>query len=203
MNKIMKNIYLILLSFTVLVGCTNSNTDNQLDEINDSTSANTNDVEELERIINGNSVSSIIQILPNDSVKAGQLNGDSILIPDFEIEVLLTKKALARLDKESVIVQAYFSGQPSDTTSQEYLDEGSINLGSKDIELWDSRVASFRDVKISRAAYEKLSDKNFEVLINVYSDRHTTTDNLISCGIIQENIDDIKGKKHLIKGDLI
>ena len=51
-----------------------------------------------------------------------QLDGDSILIPDFEIEVSLSPKAEKKLkeDNETVIVSAMFSGTPKDTLSNEY-----------------------------------------------------------------------------------
>ena len=189
----MKNISLALLSMITLFGCTDKGKENS-DELVDTT---------IDQVKVEDSSEEVKNTANNDFVESIRIVGDSVLLPEFDVEISLSEKALTRLEKESIIVQAYFSGQPIDTSSQEYLEEGSITVGSNEVELWNSNIAKFRNVKISKAAYDKLSDKNFEVLINVYSGRHTTTDNLISCGIIQENIDLIKGKKHLIKGDLI
>ena len=61
-------------------------------------------------------------ILSRNDLGYLQLDGDSILIPDFEIEVSLSPKAEKKLkeDNETVIVSAMFSGTPKDTLSNEY-----------------------------------------------------------------------------------
>src|SRR5450755_3754746 len=69
--------------------------------------------------------------------------GDSVIIPSFEIEVSLSEKANAKLKagKETIIVRAYFTGIPKDTTSEDYIKSGGIGVASHDIELSDSRIA--------------------------------------------------------------
>lgn len=131
--------------------------------------------------------------------------GDSVLIPEFEIELKLSDSAEKKLkeEKESVIVQAYFSGIPTDTTIKDYVEWGEISIGSFRVELFEKRVARFENVKISKKDYDQLSDKNFQVLINVFTGRRSSEFNLLSTEIIQEGIDVIKAKRHLIKGKLI
>lgn len=130
---------------------------------------------------------------------------DSVIIPEFAIEINLSEKAKAKLkkDNESTIVQAYFSGIPKDTLDSDYQKWGETNIGQHRIELWDSKIAHFKNVKISKKALEDLSDTNFEVLINVFSGRHSTTSNILDCGILQASIDKVKGKTHLINGKLL
>jgi len=137
-----------------------------------------------------------------DSIK---IVNDSIIIPEFVIKLELSEKAESKLkkDKESVIVQAYFSGIPKDTLNEDYEKWGKIHIGGHNIELWNSKIASFKNIKISKQTFDELTDPNFEVLINVFSGRHSTTSNLLDCKIIQESIDSLKGKTHLIKGKLI
>lgn len=130
---------------------------------------------------------------------------DSVIIPEFAIKINLSEKAKAKLkkDNESTIVQAYFSGIPKDTLDSDYQKWGETNIGQHRIELWNSKIAHFKNVKISKKALEDLSDTNFEVLINVFSGRHSTTSNILDCGILQASIDKVKGKTHLINGKLL
>ena len=134
-----------------------------------------------------------------------KLNGDSVIIPSFEIEVSLSKKANEKLktDKETIIVAAYFSGLPKDTTSKEYLKTGEFNITSSERELTDGRIAKFEGIKFSRALYDSLADKNIELLINIYSGRRSTKDNLLDCDIFYDKMSNIKGKKITVKGKLI
>lgn len=130
---------------------------------------------------------------------------DSIILPEFEIELKLSENAEKKLkaEKESVIVAAYFSGIPKDTTKADYLKYGRISIGSFRVELFDKRVAKFENVKISKDAFELLSDKNFEVLINIASGRRVSSLNLLSTDIIEEGIDSITTKRHILNGKLI
>jgi hypothetical protein len=137
-----------------------------------------------------------------DSIK---IVNDSIIIPEFVIKLELSEKAEKKLrkDKESIIVQAYFSGIPKDTLNEDYEKWGKIHIGEHNIELWNSKIASFKNIKLSKQTFDELTDPNFEVLINVFSGRHSSTSNLLDFDIIQESIDSIKGKTNLIKGKLL
>src|SRR3989344_2845203 len=125
--------------------------------------------------------------------------GDTVLIPTFEIEIQLTESAEKKIqgDKESIIVQAYFSGIPQDTTLEDYKEWGKIRIGSHRIELTKYRVARFENVKISKTEFDELGDKNFEVLINVVTGRKASMNNLIDCEILQDGIETVKAKRHI------
>ncbi|GEM_PF-722740 len=193
----MRFFMLIFVVSLMLLSCSENKSEKtaQIEVISDNSSNNKNQVSD-EVTEQNESTSSIDSLLIVDV---------SILIPSFEIEVKLSKNAEEKMktDKESVIVQAYFSGQPKDTTSEEYLKFGKIGIGDSRIELWDSRIAKFTNVKLSKKEFDKLSSPNFEVLINVFSGRHSSTNNLLSCDILQAKIDSIKGKKYLLNGKLI
>ncbi len=132
-----------------------------------------------------------------------KLNGDSAEIPSFEIEVQLDEKAGKEIKnkKESIIVAAYFSGEPKDTTK--YMEDGEYAVANHSIELFDSRLAKFSGIKISKTMYESLANKDIQVLINVYSGRRSSKLNLLDCGILQKRISEVKDQKFILKGKLI
>ena len=130
---------------------------------------------------------------------------DSVVIPSFEIKLSLSDSAehLLRTRKESVIVKAYYSGVPKDTSAKDYKEWGKIFLPSRSIELMQSRIAKFNNIKISKDTYKALADKNIEVLINVFSGRRSTDKNLLNCNILQDKISNIKDKSFTLAGKLI
>lgn len=139
--------------------------------------------------------------------KSNNTELDSILVPEFEIELDLSEKAEIKINenKETIIVKAMFIGTPKDTTLQdeEYLKFGQLTIGVKEIELSKGRLAKFNNCKISKKDYYSLSNKNFEVNINVYTGRRIFRDNLLNCDFLQEGIDSIKNKRFTLKGKLI
>ncbi|HEY5367506.1 MAG TPA: hypothetical protein VIJ75_00820 [Hanamia sp.] len=134
-----------------------------------------------------------------------KLDGDSLIIPSFEIGVKLSSNAKAKLleDKETIIVSASFMGVPKDTTSAAFLESGEIGIAGKDMELRNDDIAKFENIKFSKLLYDSLSDKDIQLLINVFSGRRSSTDNVLSCGIVQEKMSKVKGKKFTIDCKLI
>ncbi len=132
-------------------------------------------------------------------------DGDSLIIPSFEIEVSLTAKANQKLkdNKETIIVAAFFTGQPKDTTSKQYLENGEMGIAYSERELSNSRIAKFDGVKFSKSLYDSLADKDIQLLINIYSGRKSTDVNLLDCDILQDKMSNIKNKRFNIKGKLI
>ncbi len=134
-----------------------------------------------------------------------RFTGDSIEMPPFEIELSLSAKAEEKLKtiKETIIVAAYFSGIPKDTTLKEYVKYGEIAIGSREKELTGERVAKFEGIKFPKTLLDTIAAKNMSLLINVYSGRKSTKDNLLDCDILQKPISEIKGNKFVLKGKLI
>lgn len=134
-----------------------------------------------------------------------QLDGDSVLIPDFEIEVSLSPNAEKKLkeDNETVIVSAMFSGVPKDTTSEEYLIWGQMGINDFKIELTNQRIARFEKVRFHSSVLNKLSDVDIFLLINVFSGRRSSENNILDVEFLQDKMSVIKGKKYILKGKLI
>lgn len=138
-----------------------------------------------------------------------RIRGDSVELPSFEIEVLLSTKAERKLktDKESIIVMAYFSGYSVNLIPEKFkenVDEtGELILLSYPVELTDSRLAKFENLKFSKELYNLLDNKDINVLINVYSGRRSSEFNILDCELLQDSMSNISGKRLSIKGDLI
>lgn len=132
-------------------------------------------------------------------------DGDSLVIPSFEIEVNLSPKAKEKLkkDNETIIVSASFIGMPKDTTSENFQDSGEMGIAGKDIEIRNGSIAKFENIRFPKSVYDSLSDKDIQLLINVFSGRRSSSDNLLNCGIIQEKMSKVKGKIFTIDCKLI
>ncbi|MDD2636775.1 MAG: hypothetical protein PHW82_14885 [Bacteroidales bacterium] len=134
--------------------------------------------------------------------------GDSVEIPSFEIELKLSKKAETKLknDNESVIVMAFFTGEPIENIPDKYkhkVEMGELWLLSYPIELTDKRIAKFENLKFHKDLYDLLKNKDIRLLINVYSGRKSTDVNILDCEILQDNMSNINGKQFTINGKLI
>ncbi len=114
------------------------------------------------------------------------VQGDSMVIPAFEIEVRTSAKAARtlRAKKETVIVSAYYFGTPLDDKDMDEVGQMQILQAQQEL-TGTRRVARFENLKFSRAAFNKLKDKDIELLINIYSGRKSSDDNLLDCGILQ------------------
>lgn len=131
-------------------------------------------------------------------------DGDQVVIPTFEIEVSSSEAAAKTLgnQKETIIVAAYFSGTPSDEKDMDEM--GMLPVLNKEIELsGGQRVARFDGLKFPRTIYEKLKDKDIELLINVFSGRKSSEDNLLDCGLLQITASQLKDKRFTLGCKLI
>lgn len=139
-------------------------------------------------------------------IKSNSIIVDSVEIPKFEIQVQLSDSAERVLSSsnESIIVSAFFDGEPKDSVNTELLDEfGQIILGSSQIELIDSRRAIFENIKIPSNLFSLLKNDNYEVLISVVTGRKSSEYNLIDCEFIQKPISEVKNKVIILNGRLI
>ncbi len=133
-----------------------------------------------------------------------QLDGDRIVLPTFEIEVTHSTAAaqLLKNSGETIIVSAYFSGEPTDPKDGD--DIGELRVATRDIELnADETLIRFSGMSFPREVYDKLADKDFTLLINVYSGRKSSEDNLLNCGIVNLNVSKIANQRFTIDCKLI
>ena len=93
------------------------------------------------------------------------------------------------------MIDALFTGDPRDTTTKEFAEMGELFINTKRIELSNSRIASFEGIKFSKARYDSLANKDIRVLINVFSGRRSTQDNLLDCAILAEKMSVVKGRE--------
>jgi hypothetical protein len=115
----------------------------------------------------------------------------------FSVGVTLSDKAgkLLTDDKETIIAAAYFSGFPKPGTPRKYLsDIGQVDLGEAHVEISPGTVAKFGPVKLKQDALNQVDTKGPQLLINVYSGRKSSPNNLLDCGIYEDALAPIEGK---------
>jgi hypothetical protein len=142
---------------------------------------------------------------PSDNLNEIKTDADSILIPPFEIEVVLSEKAKERMDnpKESIIVMVEFTGEPADTIIDRSDDIGPFILRSIEREISKPWALKVENIKMSKKIYNKLPDKNYQVSAQIWTGRHSSGDNLLTGEMVYGTIDEIKNKKHIINARLI
>lgn len=135
-----------------------------------------------------------------------EMQGDSLIIPPFEIEVnssaktdqLLTKK------KETIIVSAMFWSLPTDPQEKAKGEDGMVAVLNTNIELkGNQRVARFEGLKFSKNLLPQMEDKDVNLLINVYSGRRSTQDNLLDAGIVEMKASEFGNKRLVLPCKLI
>lgn len=119
-----------------------------------------------------------------------------VAVPQFSISVKLSEEAEKRLQSihESVLVIAYFDGDPLPGQGEYNAPMRDVYLGS-DEKLVDAKnIATFDSTKISQSHWNRLSDKNYFVTINVVSARKASKNNLLDCGVPENRISTFAGK---------
>jgi hypothetical protein len=117
--------------------------------------------------------------------------------PGFSVSVTLSDKARKTLTdrKETIIVAAYFTGSPKPGTPRKYIsDMGEIGLGETDVEIRLGEIAKFGTVNLKKDALNQVDKSGPQILINVFSGRKSSKDNLLDCGIYEDALGPIQGK---------
>ncbi|MBS1488348.1 MAG: hypothetical protein JST43_12240 [Bacteroidetes bacterium] len=130
---------------------------------------------------------------------------DSVWIPPFEIEIALSEKAKDLLESshESVIVFLQFTGEPGDTTLAKNEDHGPYIIKSYQREIFSPWKFKVENLKMSKKIYNKLTNKNYDVLAQIWTGRHSSENNLLNGDLVSGTIDEIKNKKHTLAARLI
>lgn len=135
-----------------------------------------------------------------------EVNGNNMVIFPFEIEVSNSAKAdkLLTGKKETLIVSAHFWGVPKDPKEKEKGEDGMVNFVNKDIELsGNDRLARFEGLTFNKSLLSKVEDKDIFLLINVYSGRKSSQDNLLTCGILDTKVSQVVNKRFVLGCKLI
>lgn len=134
-----------------------------------------------------------------------KLEGDSLLIPSFEIEVSLSPKAKDKIlkNKETIIVAVYLDGIPKDTSQANLAEDGTFYVGNAQKEISYGQVAKFDDIKISKKIYDQLADKDPNLLVNVYTGRKSSENNLIFGDLLSEKLSKVINRRFILNQKLI
>jgi hypothetical protein len=130
---------------------------------------------------------------------------DSVLIPSFEVEIVLSERAKQRLlnSKESIIVFAEFTGEPADTVSEGLNESGELMLKSVTKETYAPWIVRLDNIFIPVKMYERLRNKDYEVSVQVWTGRRSSEYNLVTGDLIYGPISKIKGIRHKLNAKLI
>jgi hypothetical protein len=115
----------------------------------------------------------------------------------FVVNLTLSTKAKAIMVErnETVIVAGYFYGFPKKGTRRKYIDDmGEVWVGKNiQAELRPGENATFGEIKLDSRGLERVDENGPQLLINVFSGRRSSKDNLLSCGIYEGPLEKIEG----------
>jgi len=124
----------------------------------------------------------------------------------FTVKVTFSQKAMDKLvpSKETVIVVGYLYGFPKAGTPKRDIDEvGQVDLGEVKQEIAPAALATFDRVKPDQALMKWINDQGLQILINVYSGRKSSPNNLLDCGIYEGPLAAVQGQSIPISCKLI
>lgn len=124
----------------------------------------------------------------------------------FTVKVTYSQKAMDKLvaSKETVIVVGYLYGFPKAGTPKQDVDHvGQVDLGEVKKEIVPAATATFDRVKPDQALVKWVNNQGLQILINVYSGRKSSPNNLLDCGIYEGPLSAVQGKSIPISCKLI
>jgi hypothetical protein len=133
---------------------------------------------------------------PRKNGSTDEAGGKRVAVPEFSISVKLSAAAEKRLQHlhEAVLVIAYFDGDPLPGQGKYNPPFRDVFLGS-DSNLVDAHdTATFDRTRIPQSDWDRLSNKDYFVTINVVSARRASKNNLLHCGAPEDRISTFAGK---------
>jgi len=127
-------------------------------------------------------------------------------VPGFTVTVTYSQKSMATLvaGKETVIVVGYLYGFPIQGTPKQDVDHvGQIDMGEVKREIAPGAVAKFDSVKLNQPMIKWMDTQGPQLLINVYSGRKSSPNNLLDCGIYEGALKAVQGQSIPISCKLI
>jgi hypothetical protein len=152
---------------------------------------------------------SVAGVATHSRVHAQQPNtkpAAATVVFNFTVKVAYSQKAMDTLaaGKETVIVAGYLSASPIPGTPKKYVDHvGEIGLGEVDREIAPGAIATFNSVKPIPAMMKWVDSNGPQLLINVYSGRKSSPNNLLDCGIYEGSLAAVQGQSIPIACKLI
>lgn len=114
----------------------------------------------------------------------------------FIVNIALPEKARKRLveSKETIVVAGYVTGNPKQGALKRYVNRmGEVELGDVKAEVAPGENATFSQIHVKQDALEQTDEKDPQILINVFSGRKSSKDNLLDCGIYQGPLKSVQG----------
>jgi len=146
----------------------------------------------------------VTTLTKKDSLSLADPEGNLVMIPHFEVEVSLSPKAIQRLgNKETLMVDVFFTGNPIDPSKVELEEDGSYYVGEAKKEISYGEIAKFDNIKIPKKKYDQLADKDFDFNINIYTGRKTSPDNLIDVEFLDGKVSSLQNRHIKLNGKLI
>jgi hypothetical protein len=138
---------------------------------------------------------------------SAQQNTTPTPLTGFTVKVTYSQKASDTLaaKKETVVVAGYLYGFPKPGTPKKYVDKmGQVGIGD-DIhqEIALGTIATFGAVQLDQAMLKWLDNQGPQILINVYSGRKSSPNNLLDCGIYEGSLAAVQGQSIPIACKLI
>jgi hypothetical protein len=125
----------------------------------------------------------------------------------FSVKLQLSEGARKKLidSKETIIVAGYFTGHPKEGTEAKYLDikSGEVSLGGVRQEILPGEAAVFNQLNLNSDAASQVDSHGPQILINVFSGRRSSKDNLLVCDYYEGGIESLRGRTILIPCQLI
>ena len=130
----------------------------------------------------------------------------------FTVKITYSKRAMDTLvaAKETVIVAGYLYGFPKKGAPKADVDhEGKIDVGEVKDEIVPGAESSIGQIELDqatlkdRAMMKWFDSQGLQILINVYSGRKSSQNNLLDCGIYEGSLSAIQGRSIPISCKLI
>jgi hypothetical protein len=123
----------------------------------------------------------------------------------FDVEISLSDRAAARLKirNESIVVSAYYSGDPKPSAGKHTNQIGTIDLGTENVEVIGA--AGLVRVTGTKIDIDRLEWVKGPVMVNVnaYSGRHSSLDNILACDFFDGKLSSAVRKAPLLTCSLI
>jgi hypothetical protein len=125
----------------------------------------------------------------------------------FNVNVQLSEAASKKLvdQKDTIIVDGSFKGHPKQGTEAQYLDikSGDVILGDVKQEIRPGETATFDRLNLNPDALSRIDSQGPHILMDVYSGRRSSKDNLLSCDDYDGSFESIRGRTIVIRCQLI
>jgi hypothetical protein len=123
------------------------------------------------------------------------------------VKVQLSDAARKKLieSKETIIVAGYFTGRPKQGIEARFLDikSGDVVLGDVKSEIRPGETAVFDELNLNPDALARIDSQGRHILIDVYSGRRSSKDNLLDCEVYDGAFESIHGRTIVISCQLI